>query len=75
MSKCYKCDRCGTAYTENNTPHVLIYGLLASRGTVTGIDIKAHDVKHHLDLCDECIDALWTDFLGLNPTDALTADK
>ena len=33
MSKCYKCDRCGTAYTENNTPHTLTYGLLRSQGS------------------------------------------
>lgn len=77
MSKCYKCDRCGTAYTENNTPHTLTYGLLRSQGSITGVDLVARNegVRCSIDLCDKCIDELWVDFFKFSPTGKLMADK
>lgn len=77
MSKCYKCDRCGMAYTENKTQHTLTYGLLRSQGSITGVDLVARGegVRCSIDLCDKCIDELWVDFFKFPPTGKLMADK
>ena len=77
MSNAKKCDRCGSYYEFNKTKHQLkrSYGF-GGLFKVIGVDIIAENgIFHRIELCDECIDSLWLDFLSLNPTDTPSVDN